>query len=191
MREERRNGGERGAGKVGLVLFLLLVVAGGVGYWWLQRQQQNEIQAVQTSADKRIAVAKKADEATAKDLAEDIARSLAATLPAAVARGETGALQSQLGLIVQGHRVTAIMVLDVAGKVLATTDLRWVGRAPDDPAAQRAMRVDKVTVQPGTTSSGEVEVDAPLLAGLERVGTLRVFVDLGAPGRTKPDTSAE
>ena len=162
------------------IVVVLIVVGLLTGYWMLtsgHRRALDEIRetaAMQRTADHREAVV------TARELAEDTARILATAIAPAVIRGEFGALEGELAAMVRGHRLAGIIVLDRAGVVLATTDRRWAGRTLDDPMSLKAMDIHQITVAPEAPAPGQIEVQAPLVVGSERVGTLRVMVELGS-----------
>lgn len=159
-------------------LFVVLLVAGGVGYFVLQSRHGHEMAAVRATAEERIEAEHRQGATVARELAEDLAGSLAVTLADDVARQDTAALEGEVAAVVRGHRVAGLIVLDPDGYVLATSDLRYRGRRLDDPASRAALAATSVSTAGEPPSPGQTEVDAPVMAAGRKVGVLRVFVEL-------------
>ncbi len=170
---------QHGAARAAAILVVVLLLVAGAGYLYLQAQHRQALAAARDQAAQATEQLQMNADRMGRQLAEDIGRILSVTLAEDVARVEHAALDLKLASIVRGNRITGIIVLSPDGAVLATTDLRYAGRTLDDPASQRAMSVDKVAVADEAPAPGQVEVDAPLRSAGERVGSLRVFVDLG------------
>ncbi len=174
---------QHGAARAAAILVVILLLAGGTGYLYLRAQHRNELAAANDRAAQATDQMQAEADRMGRQLAEDIGRVLAVTLAGDVARVEHATLDLKLASIVRGNRITGVIVLSPDGAVIATTDLRYAGRTLDDPASQRAMSVEEVTVSPEAPAPGQVEVDAPLRSGGDRIGSLRVFVDLGSFAR--------
>ncbi len=161
------------------ILVVLLLVAGAVGYFLLRSQSRSAIQALEAQMDQAVASQKEKDAGIARDLALDLTRTLAVTMASTVARGDADTLNSELAAVVKGKRVAGVIVVDPTGTVLASTDLRYRGRTLDDSATQHALEISEVSLAAGPPAPAQVEVDAPVFVGSQKVGALRVFVDLG------------
>lgn len=161
------------------IVVVLIVASLAAGYLVLTSGHRRALAEVREAADIRQAATHREAAITARELAEDTARILATAIAPAVVRGEFGALEGELAAMVRGHRLAGVIVLDRAGVVLATTDRRWAGRTLDDPMSLAALSVPTITVAPEAPAPGQIEIQAPLVVGSERVGTLRVMVELG------------
>ncbi|MCG6964504.1 MAG: hypothetical protein LJE95_14700 [Acidobacteria bacterium] len=170
-----------------VLLVLVLIVAGG-GYLWLQHRHTLEMERLTAETNSQLTQARTRYLAVAQDLAEDAAGALAVTLAGDIARQEYAAIDAELGTVVQGHRLTGIIVLGQDGKVLSATDLRYRGRTLDDPATKRALAVNETVTAAEAPQPGQIEVDSPVFSGGQRLATLRVFVDITASEAT---TAAE
>lgn len=146
----------------------VFIVLGFVGYLSLQGQHKKAQVALQKAATEEIV-----------DLSLDLTRTLATTIADDAARLEHAMLDAQLATVVRGRRVTGVQVLNQDGQVVATTDQRQAGRVSEDDATLAALKVGEVTLMDARPAPGQVEVSAPLFLGPERVGTVRVFFDLG------------
>lgn len=169
---------QRGAGKAVAFVILILVAIIVGGYFWMQHQQQSAVQRAQASAQQQTVELHQQGQQLGQQLAEDIARTLAVTLYDRVSQGQTSALEPILANIVRGHRIATVMVVDPQGKVVATTDLRYANRSLPEEEAQRLSGLTGITIAPTSPARDQVEADAPLQSGGERVGTVRVFVDV-------------
>lgn len=161
------------------IVVVVLLVAAGAGYLVMRSQQRREVAALTARLDQAVAEQRQRDGAVARDLAQDMARTLAATVAGDLAAGDADGLNAELADVVQGRRVTGVIVLDPAGKVVASTDLRYRDRVLDDEATRQALAATAVTVAPTAPAPGQLEVDAPVERSGAKVGVLRVFVDLG------------
>ena len=174
---------QHGGARATATVVVILILAVGTGYLYVRARHRTALATVCADAAQATEQLQAQADRMGRQLAEDIGRILAVTLSEDVARVEHAVLDLKLASIVRGNRVTGIIVLGPDGAVLATTDLRYAGRTLDDPASERAMAVDQVTVSPEAPAPGQVEVDAPLRSAGERIGSLRVFVDLGSFAR--------
>ncbi len=154
-----------------LIVAAVLIVIGFIGFLVLQGQHGKALKAQHDRAA-----------ATASEMAIDLTRVLATTIADDAARLEHAMLDMQLATVVRGRHVAAVVVLNPSGEVLATTDQRWAGRTLDDAETMAAMAVNEATVMPAAPVPGQIEVAAPLFVGPDRLGTVRVFVDLGEFG---------
>jgi len=161
------------------ILLVIVLLAAGVGYLVLQRQLDSKIEGITAEAHAQLAACRNGAQATAREYAEDIATVLSVTLADDIARQELAAVDAKLAAIVQGHRITGVIVVGQDGKVLSATDLRYRGRTLDDDATHRAVAVEKVTSSDVAPAPGQLEVDAPIFSGGQRLATLRVFCELG------------
>ena len=146
----------------------VFIVLGFVGYLSLQGQHKKAQAALRLAATEEIV-----------DLSLDLTRTLATTIADDAARLEHAMLDAQLATVVRGRRVTGVQVLNQDGQVVATTDQRQAGRIAEDEASQAALKVGEVTLMEARPAPGQIEVAAPLFLGPERVGTVRVFMELG------------
>ena len=160
------------------ILLVIVLVAAGIGYFILQRQLDSKIERITAETHARVAECENRARDMARQYAEDIATVLSVTLADDIARQETASVDAKLAAIVQGHRITGVIVVGQDGKVLSATDLRYRGRTLDDEASHRALAVEKVTASDAAPSPGQLEVDAPVFSGGQRLATLRVFCDL-------------
>ncbi len=158
-----------------VIVIVLLIVAGGIGYLVLQSRQATELKKVQETAQKNLVAQQKRDQRTIIDLAQDLSRTLAVTLADDIARKDFTSVEGQLESVVQGRRVAGILVLDQDGNVLAATDLRYHGRRMDDAATRSALGVTTLTVASEPPAPGQLEIDVPVSSGGRRIATLRVF----------------
>ncbi len=161
------------------ILVVVLLAVGGVGFFVVRSQQRSAMQTLEQRLDQAVAEQKQQDAGIARDLAMDLTRVLAATTASTVARGDAETLNSELAAAVKGRRLAGVIVVDPAGVVVASTDLRYRDRTLDDPATQHALEVAEVSVAAAPPAPAQAEVDAPLFVGSQKVGALRVFVDLG------------
>lgn len=173
--------GQRGFGTVGAVLATVVVLAmvGAVVFFVESRGHAKELEQLLGEADERVTSAQSAASELGRELAGDIARVLAATIADDLVRADRSMLDAQLAAVVRGDHVVGVVVLGPGGEVIAATDQHFAGRTLDDPAAERALASTAVTVMPDGPATGQVEAVAPLFAGSERAGTVRVFVSLG------------
>jgi hypothetical protein len=162
-----------------VALVLVLAAAGG-GYLWLQHRHAQDVERLTTETNTQLTEARTHCLAMTQELTEDAAGALAVTLAGDIARQEYAAIDADLGAIVQGHRLTGIIVLAPDGRVLAATNMRYRGQTMDDPATKRALAVDRTTSAPEAPRPGQIEVDAPVFSGGQRLATLRVFADISA-----------
>ena len=162
---------KRGGLLTTLIVAAVLIIIGFIGFLVLQGRHGKALIAQHERAV-----------ATASEMAIDLTRVLATTIADDAARLEHAMLDMQLATIVRGRHVAGVVVLNPSGEVLATTDQRWAGRTLDDAETVAAMAVNEATLMPSTPMPGQIEVAAPLFVGSDRLGTLRVFVDLGEFG---------
>ena len=160
-----------------VIVVLLVVIA--VGYAWLGIIHSRNLAALEEETEERIAENRLVASRMARELSEDLTRVVAIAAAVNVAAGEVGRLEAELGAMVRGHRLAAVIVLDRTGRVLASTDRRWAGRTLDDPLTLHALTVTEVGPAPEAPAPGQLEIHAPLLVGAQQVGALRVAVDLG------------
>ena len=163
------------------ILLVIVLLAAGIGYVLLQRQTSAKIQRITAETHAEMAACQNRAQTMARQFAEDIATVLSVTLADDLARQELAAVDAELAAIVQGHRITGIIVVGQDGKVLSATDLRYRGRTMDDEATRRAVSVEKVTAAATAPAPGQLEVDAPIFSGGQRLATLRVFCDVRNP----------
>jgi hypothetical protein len=161
---------------VGLVVVLLL--AGAAGFLVLTHQSRTMLDAATSEAEQAQLADRQAAAAVARELAEDMARMLSAVLADDIAQGNLEAVEAQLATAVQGNRLAGVLVVAVDGTVLTSTDLRYRGRTLHDDVTRRALAATEVAVLEEPPAPGQIEVDAPLMAGGSRIGVLRVFVQL-------------
>jgi len=161
---------------VGLVIVLLLACV--VGYFLLTHQSRTALEAATDEAELTQVAEREAAAQVVRELAEDMARMLSAVLADDIAQGNLESVEAQLATAVQGHRLAGVLVVAVDGAVLTSTDLRYRGRTLHDDATRRALAVTEVGVMEEPPAPGQIEVDAPLMAGGSRIGVLRVFVQL-------------
>jgi len=162
------------------ILLVIVLVAAGIGYLVLERQYNSKIERITAEAHAEMAAFQNKAAAAAREVAEDTATVLSVTLADDIARQEFAAIDAELAPIVQGHRIAGIIVVGQDGRVLSSSDLRYRGRTLDDEATRRALAVDTVAASPSAPSPGQLEVDAPVFSGGQRLATLRVFFDLGS-----------
>ncbi len=160
------------------VLVVIVLVAAGIGYLVLQRQYNSRIERVTAETHAQLAACQSKAASVVREYAEDTATVLSVTLADDIARQEFAAVDAELASIVQGHRIAGVIVIDQEGAVLAATDLRYRGRSLDDQATRVALAVDTVTSSAAAPAPGQLEVDAPVFSGGQRLATLRVFFDL-------------
>ena len=158
----------KSANRTAAIVAVVLLLLGLVGFFVLQGRHGREMKDLRAEA--RL---------TATGLAMDVTRTLATTISDDAARLEHAMLDAQLAAIVRGRHVAAVMVVNRNGEVVATTDQRQAGRQMDDVASQAALAVNEVTAMETQPTPGQIEVAAPLFVGPERIGTVRVFVELG------------
>ena len=160
------------------ILVVILVLAGVAGYFTLTYQQRARLARLEEASQDKMEQVETSARSATQQLAEDLARVLATAISGDLSRGEYGGLQSEIDAMVRGNRVVRIIVLDASGKVVATTDRRYVGQGTEDEGNRRASAVQTVTVEPGTLAPGQIEVDAPVALGSQQVGAVRVFVNI-------------
>ncbi len=171
--------------KKGVSLRPILIAAGIpvvlalAGYVWMATAHSREVKQLKAQHEQQVDDVRAAAADLASALAADISLVLGTTVADDVARQEHAMLESQLAVIVRGKKIAGIVVVNPRGAVLAATDQRYAGRTLDDRASLDAMAVSQVTIMPTVPVPGQVEVAAPLFVGSKRVGTLRVFVELG------------
>lgn len=161
---------------VGLVVVLLLACV--AGYLVLNHQSRTVLEAVSSEAEQVQMADRQAAGQVARELAEDMARMLSVVLADDIAQGNLEAVEAQLATAVQGHRLAGVLVVAVDGVVLTSTDLRYRGRTLHDDATRRALAATEVGVSSAPPAPGQIEVNAPVMAGGSRIGVLRVFVQL-------------
>ncbi|NOZ95486.1 MAG: hypothetical protein GXP47_12235 [Acidobacteria bacterium] len=160
------------------VLLVIVLVAAGVGYLVLERQYTSKVERITAETHAQVAACQNKATEVIREYAEDSATVLSVTLADDIARQEFAAVDAELAAIVQGHRIAGVIVVDQEGKVLAATDLRYRGRSLDDEATRQALAVERVTSAATAPSPGQLEVDAPVFSGGQRLATLRIFYDV-------------
>lgn len=173
--ETARNGGSF---KPVLITAVILVVLAAAGFVWMTTMHSREVKQLKAEYGQQVDDTRAAATDMASALAADIALVLGTTVADDVARLQRATLESQLAAVVRGKKIAGIVVMDRRGAVVAATDQRYAGRTLDDRASLDAMAVSQVTIMPAAPVSGNTEAAAPLFVGSERVGTLRVFVEL-------------
>jgi uncharacterized membrane protein affecting hemolysin expression len=167
---------------------LVLVIAGAAGALWFSYQHSQELERVQADAmATRAQVLQQATE-VATDLASDLTATIAVLIADDVGRLEFERVNAALATVVHGHRVAGVVVLAPDGTVVAATDQRFAGRTMGDVETRAALMATGVTVVPNERAPGEVEIVAPLVSANQKVGAIRVFLDLGsfAPRTDEP-----
>jgi hypothetical protein len=167
-----------------LIVLVIVLVAAGVGYVVLDRQQQSALAAAQASADEALGECRQSADRMARDFAADIARCLAANVADEVGSGDSAALDGRLAVVVQGNRILSVVVLAPGGRVLAATDLRYRGRVLDDDATRAALAATGPEVLDAAPAPGQLEAVAPLAADGQKVGAVRVVVAAGPGGES-------
>jgi len=160
------------------ILLVIVLVAAGIGYLVLERQFSSRVERVTAESHAQVAACQSKATSVVREYVEDVATVLSVTLADDIARKELAVVDAELGAIVQGHRIAGVIVLDQEGSVLAATDLRYRGRTLADEATRQALAVEKVTSAPEAPAPGQIEVDAPVFSGGQRLATLRIFCDV-------------
>ncbi len=160
------------------ILVVILLLAGVAGYFTLTYRERSKLATQEQAAQDKVQQVESSARSATQQLAEDLTRVLAAAVSGDLARGEYGALQNEVDAMVRGNRVVRIIVLDSSGKVVATTDRRYVGQGAEEEGNRHAAAAPDVTLVPENLAPGEVEVDAPVAVGSQHVGAVRVFVNI-------------
>lgn len=180
------NADKRGGGRFRAVVYtaLVLIVAAGAGWVWLNSQHEKELDQVRNDAEVRLTDAGQRSSAIITDLASDITLAIASTIGDHMTARDQDAVASEIGAVVRGNRVLGIVVLDADGSVFAATDQRYYVSGPDDPVNRRALAATGVVALPSPAEPGRVEMAAPVTHDGNHVGAVRVFVDVsGAADR--------
>jgi hypothetical protein len=165
------------------VLVLLLIAAGAAGYFWLTHEQRSRLESQEQTAKLQAQTMQAGADTAARQLAGDLTTILATGISGDLLRGDYGTLQNEVDAMVHGHRVVRIIVLGSGGQVVATTDRRYAGRGAEEPGNRLAAGVDSLTVISEDLAPGVIELDSPVLADGQRVGSVRVFVNVSVEPR--------
>lgn len=160
------------------VLVLLLIAAGAGGYFWLTHEQGSRLERQEQTAKLQVEAVQERAGTAARRLAGDLTTVLATAISGDLSRGDYGALQSEVDTMVHSERLVRIIVLGSGGQVVATTDRHYVGQGAEEPGNRRAAAVASLTVVSEGLAPGVIELDAPVVAGGQRVGSVRVFVNV-------------
>ncbi len=163
------------------IVIVVLLLAGAGGYLVLERAHRAELAAVRGEAEARIEAERRAAVATVRELAEDIARTLAAAVAPAVAAGDRERLDAVAAAAVAGHRIAAVLILDPGGEVVATSDLRFRGRRLGEAWARAALAAQAPTVLDEPATPGQLQAAAPVVSGGARLGAVIVRLDVRRP----------
>ncbi len=161
-----------------VIVLVVVLLAGGVGYVVLQHRCESRIERITAETHARLAQVREDQRRMVQDLGVDMGAMLAVLLADDLAAGNLALVEARLTPIVQGRRVAGVLVVDQEGKVLAATDLRYRGRTLDDEGTRRATAAREVTVSSEPPAPGQLEVDAPVVSGGQRIATVRLFLDL-------------